>query len=184
MGNQTSIPIIKEQTFNKFSQHILPSEIKEWSLTFRLMYPCGYMVTKDFVNFFSSLFPFGNVKSFSERLFNNINISQSGRLDINELLIAFTILFKGSMFEKLRWIFRFYDNDKDGVISKEELRQSLETINELITDSQMREIDSRKVADEIFDSVENQSGFLTFNDFELLAQKHPENFKRLAFFSS
>lgn len=183
MGNQNSIPNTREQEFQKFAHHLHPNEIKELSATFNLMYPSGHMLKKDFLDFFSSLFPFGNSKHFSERLFHNINISQSGKIDINELLIAFTILFKGSMFEKLRWIFRFYDSDIDGVISKDELQQALEDINEMAFDSHVSPVDAKELVEEILKTVDNKSGFLTFNDFEILAMKLPECFKKLSFFS-
>lgn len=146
------------------------------------MFPAGYMTRDDFVGFFSQIFPFGKVGGFSERLFHNINICQTGRVDLDELLIAFSILFKGSTFERLRWIFRFYDNDKDGVIGREELREGLETINEMVECSAVRGVEARKFVDEVFKTVENHSGFLTFNDFEILATRNPGNFRKLSFF--
>lgn len=181
MGNQPSHPNTKDPDFSKFA-HFLPIEIKEWSSTFRSMFPAGYMTKSDFAGFFSQIFPFGKAASFSDRLFHTINICQTGKVDLDELLIAFTILFKGSTFERLRWIFRFYDNDKDGVVGREELCEGLDTINEMVANSAIRGVETRKLVDGVFEAVENRSGFLTFNDFEILASRSPENFRKLSFF--
>lgn len=171
MGNQNSLPPSKITDYSKFS-HFLPAEIKEWSSIFKSIYPSGKMSKNDFVDFFSSLFPFGNVDPFCCRLFQNINISQAKEIELEELLIAFTILFKGSTFERLRWMFRFYDEDKDGFISKIELEEGLNIINLMISNSTLQEMNTKVLVDQIFGSVENCSGFLTFNDFELLYDRN------------
>lgn len=181
MGNHPSQPSIRDPNFGKFT-HFLPLEIKEWSNTFRSMFPAGHMTKDDFVGFFSQIFPFGKVGKFSERLFHNIDICQTGKIELNELLIAFTILFKGSTFERVRWIFRFYDNDKDGAIGKDELCEGIEAINEMVQSSVVRGVEARMLVNEVFETVQNSSGFLTFNDFEILATKNPENFRKLSFF--
>lgn len=180
MGNQTSQLLPKDPDFAKFV-HFSPIEIREWSNTFKMLFPNGKMTLKDLEDFYSKLFPFGKVNSFCRRLFQNINISQSTQIDINELLIAFTILFKGSPFEKLRWIFRFYDFDNDGVVSKEDLGKGLSIVNEMVSNAVFTELDSKKLADEIFLIVQNQSGFLTLNDFEIIASNYPEKLKKISF---
>lgn len=180
MGNQTSTLTQKDPDFAKFV-HFTPFEIREWSNTFKTLFPSGRMTLKDLEDFYSKLFPFGKVSSFCKRLFQNINISQSTQIDINELLIAFTILYKGSSFEKLRWIFRFYDFDNDGVISREDLEKGLTIVNEMVSDSIFTEIETKKLVDEIFQTVQNQSGFLTLNDFEIIANYHPGKFGKISF---
>lgn len=180
MGNQTSQLLPKDPDFAKFV-HFSPIEIREWSNTFKTLFPTGKMALKDLEEFYSKLFPFGKVNNFCKRLFQNINISQSTQIDINELLIAFTILYKGSSFEKLRWIFRFHDFDNDGVVSKEDLNKGMSIINEMVSNSVFTELNSKELVDEIFMLVQNQSGFLTLNDFELIASNHPEKLKRISF---
>ncbi|ELA40832.1 uncharacterized protein VICG_02132 [Vittaforma corneae ATCC 50505] len=181
MGNQSSQPLSKDLECSKFI-HFLPIEIREWSFAFKTIYPDGRMSLKDFIDFFSSLFPFGKVEPFCTRMFQNINISQAKEVELSELLIAFTILLKGSTFERLRWLFRFYDDDKDGFVSRDELEKGFDIINLMVSNSMMSEIPSKFLVDEIFSSLQNQSGFLTFNDFEILAQENSDNFKKISFF--
>lgn len=179
MGNQISQPDEREHLHSKFN-HFLPVEVKEWSNTFNILFPMGFMVKKDFIEFFSKIFPLGKSERFSERLFHNINICQTDKIDLNELLIAFTILFQGSLFEKLRWIFRFYDHDKDGVISKAQLEEGLIIINEMTNYSPIKEVETKIIIEEIFKDKNDNA--LTFNDFESMAESTPENFKKLSFF--
>lgn len=180
MGNQTSQLIPRDPDFAKFV-HFSPNEINGWSNTFKSLYPTGKMSLKDLEDFYSKLFPFGKVHNFCERLFKNINISQSMQIEINEILIAFTILLKGSSFERLRWIFRFYDCDNDGFVSKEDLELGMKIINEMTANSVFTAIEGKKLIDEIFSSVQNQSGFLTLNDFEIISKESPEKLKRISF---
>ena len=43
------------------------------------------------------------------------------RLDQREFLIGFALTSTGSVREKLKYVFRTYDHDKDGVINKKEI---------------------------------------------------------------
>jgi len=181
MGNQPSQPISRDLEYLKLV-NVLPAEIREWSHTFKTLYPDGKITLKKFTEFFESLFPFGKPEEFAARLFYNINMSQEGDVDLGELLIAFTILFRGSAFERLRWLFRFYDEDKDGVIGRKELEDGLRVINMLASNSLLTEIPVKEFVDEIFSSLKNESGHLTLNDFETLAQSNSENFKLISSF--
>ncbi len=42
-------------------------------------------------------------------------------LDQREFLIGFALTSTGSVREKLKYVFRTYDHDKDGVINKKEI---------------------------------------------------------------
>lgn len=179
MGNQSSQPLSYDLDDSKFG-HFFPSEIKEWFSSFKSIFPNGKISQKEFNVFFSSLFPFGNVEPFCSRLFQNINIGRSEEISFNELLISFTILLKGSTFEKIRWLFRFYDEDKDGFVSKEELKEGFKLINGLVSGSILTEINVSTFVDDLFEKLDNKSGFLTLQDFETLAIVNSENFKKIS----
>lgn len=181
MGNQPSQPLCRDLEYLKLV-NVLPTEIREWSHAFKTLYPDGRISLKKFTEFFTSLFPFGKPEQFCTRLFYNINMHQERDVDLGELLIAFTVLLKGSAFERLRWLYRFYDRDRDGMVSREELEDGFTAINMLTSNTLLAEIPVKELVDGIFLSLNNQSGFLTFNDFETLAQSSPENFKRISSF--
>lgn len=183
MGNTTSKVISDETEIKKFS-HFPAADVKEWLNFFNSNYSSGSMSVYDLESLFRMLFPLGQVEGFSCRLFRTINIGQTGLIDFSEFLIAFSILVKGSSFEKLRWIFRFYDQDKDGVVSKDELSESIEDLMKMIKGTISSDIDITKCVEDIFALVENTSGFLTFNDFEKLSESKRSPLRLFPFASS
>lgn len=165
MGNQESKIQADGLDIRKFS-HFAQCDLKEWSSYFKMYYPRGYITQEDLEKLLQAFFPFGNPTNFCNTLFQTINIGQSGCIDFNELLIAFSILVKGSKYEKLRWIFRFYDKDRDGVVSREEITEILGDMHSMIKETIQLEFNPVELVNNIFSSLENQSGFLTFNDFD------------------
>lgn len=132
------------------------------------------MKVQDLEKQLKNFFPFGDTRRFSEILFRTINISGSNTVDFDELLIAFSILTKGSNFERLRWIFRFYDNDSDGVVSKTEMMNTTKALVDMVGSTLETEADAKAMVDRVFCDVENESGFLTFDDFKTIARKKSE----------
>ncbi|EOB13609.1 Neuronal calcium sensor 1 [Nosema bombycis CQ1] len=182
MGNSLSrVPDINHEDAKKFS-HFPAKKIHEWSVSFREHFPRGYITVSELELIFKRLFPFGSPKNFSIRLFETINISQSNQVDFNEFLIAFSILLKGSDFEKLRWMFRFYDEDNDGIIDKKKMITIAQSIFDMTSNTLDVRIKADKVVDELFCTLDNKSGFLTFEDFKELSRKKPAAFKSLIMF--
>lgn len=186
MGSRISSGVIATNisTKRKFS-HFSEKDLKKWEAEFNEMFPYGHMTEKDLISLLSKLFPFGKTK-FSSLLFRTINISNTGEIDFSELMIAFSILRKGSVHEKLRWIFRMYDTDGDGVISKDEMqtvvqsfidmvKPSLNLSGDISSDSielqNQKSFKASKFVNEIFKECENESGFLSYDDFKCLAQR-------------
>ena len=58
----------------------------------------------------------------SERLFNVFNTSKTNYLSCNDFIDGMSILFSGNLENLLHFIFLFYDFDKDGKVSKEDMR--------------------------------------------------------------
>lgn len=181
MGNQESKIQTNDLEIRKFS-HFAANDVKDWSVYFTTHYPAGYMTQADLEEIFLSFFPFGEVKKFCTSLFQTINIGQTGHVDFNEVLIAFSILVKGSHFEKMRWIFRFYDQDRDGVVSRGEMMEGIEDLHKMVRETIDSSVDAKNIVDDIFASLENESGFLTFSDFERLSELKGDSFRRLSIF--
>jgi neuronal calcium sensor 1 len=162
--------------------HFPTRDLQEWLNAFRREFSNGQMTCRDLEAIFREFFPFGSPQNFSRRLFETINISQSGTVDFNELLIAFSILTKGSSHEKLRWTFRFYDRDNDGVISKAEMVEVAQYLLEMTACTVDIEFDPRMAIEEIFVSLNNTKGYLTYDDLKDLSETNEKAFKMLAVF--
>lgn len=179
MGSkQSTIETLDLEESNKFA-HFTSQEIQLWSKMFKKRYPSGVIKLNDLERHMQQLFPFGNPKPFSNIIFRTLNIRGSGEIDFNEFLISFSILKVGSIPEKLRWIFRFYDIDNDGVVSKSEVLFVANALYEMVGGTIDAEMNVDITVDEFFDEVENKSGFLTIEDFMLLANKKSAHFKQI-----
>ena len=70
-------------------------------------------------------------------------------LKLQQLLIFLSTISKGTMQERLRWIFRLYDTDGDGVIQPSELFTLIWALREMAgVSSDKTHIDSKKAATE------------------------------------
>ncbi|EJW01639.1 hypothetical protein EDEG_03814 [Edhazardia aedis USNM 41457] len=184
MGNTKSLPDKeKEDVLSKFS-HFNPHDVIFWYKSFEREFPNNLITLHDLEKIFKDLFPFGNCKLFVKHLFRTINIGNTQKIDFNELFIAFSILTKGSKFEKLRWIFRFYDIDNDGVVSKNEAMIIANALYEMYGRFFHMEVDVKQRVDEIFKELNIESGFLTFEDFLDFADNNPDMLIRLAILES
>jgi neuronal calcium sensor 1 len=180
MGSTAST--LPEDDIDKYS-HFPSRDLQEWLGAFRREFSSGQMTCMDLEAVFREFFPFGSPQNFSRRLFETINISQSEAVDFNELLIAFSILMKGSTHEKLRWIFRFYDKDCDGLISKAEMAEVAQYLLEMTACTVDVEFDPKAVVDELFLALDNTKGYLTYDDLKDLAETNEKAFKMLTVFT-
>lgn len=174
MGNQVTQPIKILQDNNDAS---IQMELKSFISEFKCAYPSGEMTREDFILLIFQIFPFGESSEFSERLFNNISLAGQDQISIDEIIVSFSILFSGSIFEKLRWIFRFYDENKDGLISKQEMQNAAILFDRMTEYSTVKSI-KKEIIEEMFqDRAE-----LTFNDFEELMVEKPDRMRLLTIF--
>lgn len=181
-SSHSSVENAQSENGRKFT-HFSQEEIQSWSESFHKAFPSKEMRVQDLEKLLRNFFPFGDPQAFSRTLFRTINISGTDTVDFHEMLIAFSILTKGSNFEKLRWIFRFYDSDNDGVVSKGEMVSSAKALADMVGTSFDEEIDVEAAIDEVFREAENESGFLTFDDFRTLAMRKSQAFAMLCVFS-
>jgi Ca2+-binding EF-hand superfamily protein len=172
MGNAGSSIRDYDADLRKFS-HFFPGDVKDWIASFIKTFPAGHMTRLDLEKTLRDLFPFGDPSKFSNFLFKAINIGQTECIDTNEFLIAFSILVKGSRFEKLRWIFRFFDTDSDGVVSQRDVEEVVSSIKAMANDLEI----PSSIVETIFRHLEHHNEFLTFNDFEILDNRRSRNGK-------
>jgi Ca2+-binding EF-hand superfamily protein len=60
--------------------------------------------------------------------------NNDGIVDQREFLIGFALTSTGSVREKLKYVFRTYDHDKDGVINKKEIDRMVKVNNRINLD--------------------------------------------------
>lgn len=105
------------------------------------------MDKKGFERIFRIFYPNGKVEKFCSLAFAVFDIDQSGTIDFNEFLIAISTLCNDDLEKKLKLIFKIYDTDHNGQINKKEIKQVLESMNELVNSNSTTSAKSNEIKD-------------------------------------
>lgn len=104
--------------------------VLRWFASFKNQCPDCLLDKQSFITFYKNLIP-GNCEvkeEFAEAVFQAFDSDNNGFVDFGEFLIAFWMKAKGSVRNKLLWLFQVYDNDKSGYISMTELTHMLRLV--------------------------------------------------------
>ena len=113
--------------------------------------PSGLMTRNKFIEIHEKLHPTGEPEKFCNLAFKAFDTDNNGKIDFNEFCIALAANGSDSDLKKcLENAFRIYDVNRDGKISKKEMRKAIEAIFELKgnMDYEYEEVEGR--VDEIF----------------------------------
>jgi len=163
MGGQTSRTSPTTADIEYLKQHTTydKTTITAWYRVFHRQCNKGKLSVKQFVNLFKTFFPGRNSDQFCEHVFRTFNTSRSGELSFREFLIAIYVTSQGSQEEKLRWTFRLYDINGDGILTFEEVLEVLEASTDLRGGDQYR-----KFPEELFMDLDSDGiGGLTEGQF-------------------
>ncbi|UJR31406.1 hypothetical protein I4U23_018899 [Adineta vaga] len=109
--------IVRTTKFNK-------SEIRLLYKGFKQECPRGAVTEREFQTIYSHFFPHGDCQSYTSALFRLLDRRKRMYFTFEDYVQTLSILIRGSMKERLQWIFRFYDISDDGKLTK----QTFETI--------------------------------------------------------
>ncbi|KAH9418284.1 Kv channel-interacting protein 4-like [Dermatophagoides pteronyssinus] len=152
--------------------HYNKKELKLIYQGFKQECPNGYCSEEEFVNIFSKYFPQGDATKYAHFVFNTLRPMcdpQYGCLDFGQFIKALSTLSRGTLKEKLNWIFNLYDIDRDGYISKNEMYLITNAIYELLGEcaiplSNIR--GAKEHADLFFHKIDlDKDGLISFEEF-------------------
>ncbi|XP_050462144.1 Kv channel-interacting protein 1-like isoform X3 [Cataglyphis hispanica] len=132
--------------------------------------PSGLVDEDAFKQIFSQFFPQGDASQYAHYVFNTMKRKPSGKISFEEFLTILSKVSRGSVEEKLQWVFGLYDLDGDGLISKEEMLDVVGSIYEMLgryTQPQILEphAAAREHVDRIFHLMDaNKDGVVTIEE--------------------
>ena len=126
--------------------------------------PSGIVNEQAFKEVYAQFFPQGDCADYAHYVFTTIDQNCDGIVNFEDFLLGLSILARGSIEEKLRWIFNLYDINRDGKITKDELEQIVASVYDLMgkhTDPPINEASCKLHVDYVFKVCDFQE-FLFF----------------------
>ncbi|XP_065556893.1 calsenilin-like isoform X1 [Artemia franciscana] len=136
--------------------------------------PAGTIDEDSFVNIFTQFFPLGDASQYAHFVFKTIRRSKSGEINFEEFLCCLSNISRGTLEEKIRWVFNLYDLNNDGLISRTEMLAIISSVYEMIGPSIEPPAGEETISDHvdrifdvsITDAIDtNKDGAITYNDF-------------------
>ncbi|AWP21132.1 putative recoverin-like [Scophthalmus maximus] len=141
MGNSKSGAVSKEiledlKLNTKFSE----TELVQWYENFKKQCPTGRITREEFQSIYSKFFPESEANTYAQHVFRSFDTNDDGMLDFKEYIIALHMTSTGKTTRKLEWAFSLFDVDKNGYITKSEVKEICTAIFKLIPKDELAKL--------------------------------------------
>ncbi|XP_047735778.1 uncharacterized protein LOC108676865 [Hyalella azteca] len=149
--------------------------------------PSGVISEETFKRIYGKLFPVGNTTDdgsgrntamYAHYVFGTMDPEGTGQITFGDFITGLSVLLKGSLAERVAWIFNLYDINNDGRITRDELIDVVSSIYDLMSDQTVPRIDDSTAinhVDKIFDKLDlNKDGVVTMDEFMEYCSKNKE----------
>lgn len=144
-------------------------EIQHMYRGFKQECPSGIVNEQMFKEIYAQFFPQGECGNYAHFVFSTMDSNSSGIINFEDYLMGLSILSRGTMDEKLRWIFNLYDLNGDGKVTREELTLVVSSVFDLMGKCTNPVIDDsvpKKNAEYVFNKLNpKQNDAMTIEDF-------------------
>ncbi|KAF8565929.1 hypothetical protein P879_03996 [Paragonimus westermani] len=131
--------------------------------------PSGTLNEEIFKDIYCKFFPQGDATMYAQLVFRSFDREHNGSLTFEQFIQSLSSLTHGSQTEKLNWIFRLYDMNDDGVITRGEMLKVVNAIYDLLGRNTEPPIDENTTSDHVgrvFRRLDlNQDGVITQDEF-------------------
>ena len=189
MGNVESNEYLSEEDLNfcKNNTRYSEEEIRTWYSSFKKDCPSGVLTKDKFIDVYKLFFPRGNAENFCNHVFRTFDTDKNGEINFVEFLLAINVTLSGTPLEKLKYAFKLYDVDGNGLIDQGEMNRIVLSIYELVGDDNINHdnLEPKLSPEErtrvIFSQMDAAgNGYLTEEEFVQGCQKDNELSKLLA----
>uniref|UniRef100_A0A671SCH6 Potassium voltage-gated channel interacting protein 2 n=1 Tax=Sinocyclocheilus anshuiensis TaxID=1608454 RepID=A0A671SCH6_9TELE len=152
------LDILQEET--EFSK----KELQFLYRAFKNECPSGVVTEDVFKLIYSQFFPQGDSSIYAHYLFKAFDTNRNGCLSFKEFVAGLSLILRGSIYDWLNWAFNFYDLDKDGFITREEMMKIMKSIYNLM--GYVEHVEN------LFQKMDrNHDGLITIEEFMESCQK-------------
>ena len=134
MGNKNGTPVLREEDLATLTQSsgLNEQQVKEAFDAFLVEQPSGRMKPKDFSKMMSLAAPKKDARKMEKHVFRIYDSNNDGYIDFTEFMLIFHVMSDGSPEAVLEKIFRMFDVNCDGTISKKEMKRLVKDMYGLI----------------------------------------------------
>ncbi|CAD5115340.1 DgyrCDS4322 [Dimorphilus gyrociliatus] len=134
MGNKTST--LKPEIINDLEQQTQFTREEIGDLYRQFLHDCKdkskmHMTVDEFKKMYSEIFPNGDAEKFAEHVFRTFDQSGKGHINFRQFMLTLNIQLKGSLKQKLLWLFDMYDIHRTQYITKDEVKQMITSLTNL-----------------------------------------------------
>uniref|UniRef100_UPI00398F1C84 guanylyl cyclase inhibitory protein n=1 Tax=Pristiophorus japonicus TaxID=55135 RepID=UPI00398F1C84 len=133
MGQTAVLPPRRKDTY--------VMELHVWYRKFIKECPSGLITLHEFRRHFCDGTVGPESSEYAEQIFRTLDDNRDGTVDYHEYVTAVSLLIQGTPEEKLKWSFKLYDKDKDGVISRTEMLEIMQTIYKMSVAASLTKVD-------------------------------------------
>ncbi|XP_060535964.1 dual oxidase isoform X2 [Cylas formicarius] len=114
---------------------------------------------------------------FVKKMFNVVDKDGDGRISFQEFLDTVVLFSRGKTEDKLRIVFDMCDNDRNGVIDKEEFSEMLRSLVEIARTTSLSDDHVTELIDGMFeDAGLRHKDYLTYQDFKEMMREYKGDF--------
>ncbi|KAG4086386.1 putative neuronal calcium sensor NCS-1 [Neocallimastix lanati (nom. inval.)] len=132
ISSEDCAKFLKKTSFTK-------KEIYQWYKCFYKSCPEGCISKEQLLEMYYGVFPGGDPKNFVDIAYKAIDLNNDGSITFDDFIITLDVCKRNST-EKIDWIFRFFDTDNDGIISKNELYNFVSAIYKMLGDKEVESL--------------------------------------------
>ncbi|CDW53050.1 EF-hand 7 and EF-hand 8 domain containing protein [Trichuris trichiura] len=142
------------------------NEVKAIYRGFREESPTGRMSVEEFMDMYGKLFPNSGAESFAKFVFGSFDLDKNGSLTFDGFLTLFSTLLRGTVEEKLQWVFKLYDTNKDGLLTQSDLEKILLSVYSLGGEEALNDEQVKSSLEAISRCMSDRKGFSLYNTRE------------------
>lgn len=142
-------------------------EVRSLYRAFKQECPNGIVDEETFKDVYERIFPLGDASRYAHLVFAAIDRENTGGITFGDFMEFLSVISKGTPHDKMLWAFTFYDLDRDGVISKDEMIKVTDAIHELMGEGQHgKTVTAKDHVEHVFATMDtNNDGQVTIEEF-------------------
>jgi len=144
-------------------------EIRDWYKGFQVDCPDGKLQREKFIEIYKVFFKGGNPAKFCQHVYRTFDEDGNGWIDFKEFLLAIGITTSTNPREKLKWAFKMYDINSDGLIELDEMTKIIKALHEMLGEDAADAFEGEEAAMRIKDIFEkmdaNNDGKISLEEF-------------------